>query len=150
MLEPIITWYAKVGDKETYENTNDIYAGYYDGSKTLSVTMQLWNNRWGEENVADLKDFYLALSFDNIEDSSLFEYCKIILNKTEVITPAKADGSMAIVTFPDWVVLKGLRNDGTLAGGKDNYIQLEFRFNAQGAPLKEDDLKSLYFKIIKK
>ena len=141
-----ITWYAKIGDA-TYEAQQEIYAGTYTKEEKISVDIQIWNNRWGTEDIESLKDFALNIYFDSLEDSALLQCCKVLLGGTDDLSLIIA-GQKATVSFPSTVTLDGVKNDGTSANSKANYISLTFEFDAPGYSLKENDLKSLYFEIV--
>lgn len=149
MEDPKITWYAKLNKESQYEETNDYYAGSYTPGHPIDVDIQIWNNRFGLEDVANLADFYIVISFEHVEDSALFDYCTIVLDDANII-PLKKSGKKAILELPDTVVLSGTKNDGTLDNNKDHYINIEFQFDAEGSKLKENDLKDMYFQIIQK
>lgn len=149
MEDPKITWYAKLNKESQYEETNDYYAGSYTPGHPIDVDIQIWNNRFGLEDVANLADFYIVISFEHVEDSALFDYCTIVLDDANII-PLKKSGKKAILELPDTVALSGTKNDGTLDSNKDHYINIEFQFDAEGSKLKENDLKDIYFQIIQK
>ncbi len=149
MEDPKITWYAKLNKETQYEETNDYYAGSYTPGHAIDVDIQIWNNRFGLDDVATLSDFYIVVSFDRVEDSSLFDYCTIVLNDANII-PLKKNGKKAVLELPDTVKLSGTKNDGTLDSNVDHYMNLEFQFDAEGTKLKENDLKDMYFQIIQK
>lgn len=149
MEDPKITWYAKLNKETQYEETNDYYAGSYTPGHAIDVDIQIWNNRFGLDDVATLSDFYIIVSFDCVEDSSLFDYCTIVLNDANII-PLKKNGKKAVLELPDTVKLSGTKNDGTLDSNVDHYMNLEFQFDAEGTKLKENDLKDMYFQIIQK
>lgn len=149
MEDPKITWYAKLNKETQYEETNDYYAGSYTPGHAIDVDIQIWNNRFGLDDVAMLSDFYIVVSFDRVEDSSLFDYCTIVLNDASII-PLKKNGKKAVLELPDTVKLSGTKNDGTLDSNVDHYMNLEFQFDAEGTKLKENDLKDMYFQIIQK
>lgn len=149
MKEPKITWYAKLKKEEEYIQTDNIYAGSYaQDIKYLSVLMQIWNNRWGTENIQTLSNFNINIYFENEEDYSLLKYCTVILNDSDILTINKTD-KIGILSLPDNIELSGQYNDGKQENNPNNYINLEFRFSApKNTKLKENDLKSLYFEIM--
>lgn len=146
MDKPNITWYARIGD-EAYAAHKEFYAGTHTKEEKISVDMQIWNNRWGTEDVEALSDFTLNMYFDSLEDSALLQCCKVIMGGSDEL-PLIISGQKATVSFPDEVVISGLKNDGTSVNCKKNFIVLTFEFSAPDYRLKENDLKSLYFEII--
>jgi len=147
MLKPKLQWFGKIKSDTAYEGTNDFFAGTYDGKDPLSVSIQLWNNRWGKEDCEDLKNFYITMSFKDFEDNALLEYCHVTVNGSEVIYPEIAN-KIATLPIPNSIVIKGTKNDGTAEKNKSNYLQLDFVFQAPEVHLKENDLKTIVFNII--
>lgn len=146
MDKPIISWYSRIGD-ETYQAQSELYAGTYTKEEKISVDIQIWNNRWGTEEVETLENFSLNIYFDTLEDSVLLQCCRVILGGLDELSLI-ITGQKATVAFPDTVKLSGMKNDGSSANSSDNYIALTFEFEASNYRLKENDLKSLYFEII--
>jgi hypothetical protein len=146
MNKPYITWYSRIGD-DTYAAQSEIYAGTYTKKENIRVDIQIWNNRWGTEDVESLNSFALNMYFDSLEDSALLQCCKVILGGTDEL-PLIITGQKATVSFPDAIMLSGVKNNGASANSQENYISLTFEFSASEYRLKENDLKSLYFEII--
>ena len=148
MESPKIEWYSKTGSDEKFAQDNDIYAGTYTKGHPISVDMQLWNNRWGTEDVEPLEDFYINMYFKDKEDVSLFEFCTVVFNGGDILGMERTEDKMTLV-FPKAVTISGKKNDGTSKNSSNNFISLQFIFQAGEAELKEHDLKSLYLEIIK-
>lgn len=148
MEAPKIEWYSKTGSDEKFAQDNDIYAGTYTKGHPISVDMQLWNNRWGTEDVEALEDFYINMYFKDKEDASLFEYCTVVLNSGEILGMERTKDKMTLV-FPKAVTISGQKNDGTSKNNPNNFISLQFIFKADDVELKEHDLKSLFLEIVK-
>lgn len=147
MNDPIITWYAKLDNDTEFNKTNEIYAGSYTKENSINVNMQIWNNRWGTEDVQPLSNFNINIYFDKEEDFILLDYCTVVLNKTEILTINKTD-KIGVLTF-DQIELSGALNDGTIENNPNNYILLDFIFKApNNTRLKVNDLKTLFFEII--
>lgn len=147
MEGPVITWYSKIGD-ETYEPGSERYAGNYTKEAKISVDLQIWNNRWGTEDVESLSDFSLNLYFDCLEDAALLQCCRLILGGNEEL-PLIVSRQKATVTFPETVTLSGLKNDGSSKNSKANYIEMTFEFDVgEDYQIKENDLKTLFFEIV--
>jgi hypothetical protein len=145
MHKPRISWFSRIGD-DAYVAQKELYAGTYTKEEKVSVDIQIWNNRWGTEDVADLEDFALNIYFDSLEDSSLLQCCKIILGGQDELSLI-ISGQKATVSFPDTIELSGVKNDGAVSNVA-NFITLTFEFSASEYRLKENDLKSLYFEIV--
>ena len=148
MQEPIITWYAKLTEDSQFRQTDEIYAGTYTPNNSIQVNLQIWNNRWGTIDVADLTDFTIHMYFNDVEDTSLFNYCTIVLNKSDILNLTKAD-NRCILEFPNEITLSGKKNNGTSKENANNYLNLDIVFQApKDVKLKEKDLKSLFFEIV--
>ena len=148
MQEPIITWYAKLTEDSQFRQTDEIYAGTYTPNNSIQVNLQIWNNRWGTIDVADLTDFTIHMYFNEVEDTSLFNYCTIVLNKSDILNLTKAD-NRRILEFPNEITLSGKKNNGTSKENANNYLNLDIVFQApKDVKLKEKDLKSLFFEIV--
>lgn len=143
-----ITWYTKLKENDEYNQSNDIYAGSYTKDSNIQVYMQVWNNRWGVEDVSSLNNFNINMYFENEEDYALLDYCTVILNNSEILTLNKTN-KIGVLVFPDNFELSGVSNDGTTENNKDNYMTLEFTFKApKETKLKVNDLKTLCFEIM--
>ena len=147
--KPIISWYAKKISDAKYSVEPRFYAGKYSDNDPIVVDIQLWNNRWGTTTVPDLTNYDICFFFDRIEDSSLLEYCNVLLNSTDSLL-FSVSGNKAILEIENKPVLKGTKNNGSSADNPDNYLQLRFVFSATGTRLKDNDLKSLYFEVIER
>lgn len=148
MSEAKIEWYTRAGSDEKFALDNDVYAGTYTEGHPIIVDLQLWNNRWGTVDVDPLSDFYINIYFKNIEDSALLDYCTVILNNSENLSMTRSGNRMTLI-FPKPVTLSGVKNDGTSKNNPNHFINLQFIFQADGADLKDNDLKALFFEIIK-
>lgn len=149
ILEPIITYSVKISESEKYQDTFDIYGGTYTPQSPVVIDMQIWNNKYGIESVNDLENFILNFYFENIEDSVFLEYIQVEQGGTQLLPTTIVDRT-ATVNFIDKVVLSGKANNG----GKentDNYIQLKITFDIpdKTISLKNLDIKSLYFEIVR-
>ena len=108
----------------------------------------MWNNRWGTVDVNSLTNFLINIYFDYIEDNSLFDYCSVVLNNSDILN-IKKSGSVGVLEFPQTITLSGTKNDGTEENNPNHYISLDFTFKTNNEiKLKENDLKSLFFEII--
>jgi hypothetical protein len=144
MKEPIITWFVK-NEEENFIPREEYNAGIYTKGKKLIVEMQVWNNRWGIEDVDDLKNPVINLYFETLEDSVLLNMCKISVDEVEnmplIITGQKA----SVFINKD---IKGTQNNGDQEESNLNFINIKFEFEAPNYRLKENDLKNLYFEIV--
>ena len=85
--------------------------------------------------------------FKDKEDTALFEYCTVIFNGGDILGMERTEDKMTLV-FPKKVTLSGQKNDGTSKKNPNNFISLQFVFQAGDAELKEHDLKSLFLEIV--
>ena len=86
MMAPKTTWYVLEDIDGLFEyspkRTHDMEGSYAPGD-TLSVKIQLWNNRLGMEDVQDATNAKLVIFFKNYEDNYLLKLCKVKLNNEE-------------------------------------------------------------------
>ena len=128
MMAPKTTWYVLEDIDGLFEyspkRTHDMDGSYAPGD-TLSVKIQLWNNRLGMEDVQDATNAKLVIFFKNYEDNYLLKLCKVKLNNEEA-KPVTIDMD------------RGLFNLGTISGGAnngsdlntDNYVEFELQIGA--------------------
>ena len=140
MMAPKTTWYVLEDIDGLFEyspkRTHDMEGSYAQGD-TLSVKIQLWNNRLGMEDVQDATNAKLVVFFKNYEDNYLLKLCKVKLNNEEA-KPVTIDMD------------RGIFNLGTISGGAnngsdlntDNYVEFELQIGA--IPMKfKSELKVL-------
>lgn len=148
-MEPIITYSVKVSESEKYQDSFDVYGGTYTPQSPVVIDMQIWNNKYGLESVDDLEDFVLNFYFENIEDSVLLEYIQVEQGGVQLLPTTIVD-RIATVNFLDKVILRGKANDGGQEN-IDNYVSLKITFDIpdKTVSLKNLDIKSLYFEIVR-
>lgn len=144
MMAPKTTWYVLEDIDGLFEyspkRTHDMDGSYAPGD-TLSVKMQLWNNRLGMEDVQDATNAKLVIFFKNYEDNYLLKLCKVKLNNEEA-KPVTIDMD------------RGLFNLGTISGGAnngsdlntDNYVEFELQIGAIPMNVKSE-LKGLVLDV---
>lgn len=144
MMAPKTTWYVLEDIDGLFEyspkRTHDMDGSYAPGD-TLSVKIQLWNNRLGMEDVQDATNAKLVIFFKNYEDNYLLKLCKVKLNNEEA-KPVTIDMD------------RGLFNLGTISGGAnngsdlntDNYVEFELQIGAIPMNVKSE-LKSLVLDV---
>lgn len=144
MMAPKTTWYVLEDIDGLFEyspkRTHDMDGSYAPGD-TLSVKIQLWNNRLGMEDVQDATNAKLVIFFKNYEDNYLLKLCKIKLNNEEA-KPVTIDMD------------RGLFNLGTISGGAnngsdlntDNYVEFELQIGAIPMNVKSE-LKGLILDV---
>lgn len=122
------------------KRTHDMEGSYAPGD-TLSVKIQLWNNRLGMEDVQDATNAKLVIFFKNYEDNYLLKLCKVKLNNEEA-KPVTIDMD------------RGIFNLGTISGGAnngsdlntDNYVEFELQIGAIPMNVKSE-LKGLILDV---
>lgn len=146
MEKPIITYHI-LNEDDTYTRQDSVYAGTYTGDENLSVTLRIWNNFRGTEDVEDLNNFNLVCHFLTEEDNALLKY--ISLSVTDIIEiPCIIENNTLIGSFVDPVILSGRANTGS-EEYTSNYISITISFNpGANTYLKDHDLKSLVLDIV--
>ena len=144
MMAPKTTWYVLEDIDGLFEyspkRTHDMEGSYAPGD-TLSVKIQLWNNRLGMEDVQDATNAKLVIFFKNYEDKYLLKLCKVKLNNEEA-KPVTIDMD------------RGIFNLGTISGGAnngsdlntDNYVEFELQIGAIPMNVKSE-LKGLILDV---
>ena len=144
MMAPKTTWYVLEDIDGLFEyspkRTHDMDGSYAPGD-TLSVKIQLWNNRLGMEDVQDATNAKLVIFFKNYADNYLLKLCKVKLNNEEA-KPVTIDMD------------RGLFNLGTISGGAnngsdlntDNYVEFELQIGAIPMNVKSE-LKGLVLDV---
>lgn len=144
MMAPKTTWYVLEDIDGLFEyspkRTHDMEGSYAPGD-TLSVKIQLWNNRLGMEDVQDATNAKLVIFFKNYEDNYLLKLCKVKLNNEEA-KPVTIDMD------------RGIFNLGTISGGAnngsdlntDNYVEFELQIGAIPMNVKSE-LKGLVLDV---
>lgn len=141
MNKPKITWYIKEDDD--YIQDNEYYLGSFSPTNEIKVKVQVWNNRYGKNNVENIPNARLALYFDNVEDGILLNYCTVSINDS---TPIKVP-----IMFGKGIVDLGLIS-GSSNNGSDtmdntyNFKNIELIFKEFPSSLK-NGLKNMYLDI---
>lgn len=146
MQKPRISWFVKESDG-SFIAKEEHHAGTYDRQEKVAVEIQVWNNRWGVEDVESLRDPVLNFYFDTLEDSSLLHLCKISIDDMGFV-PLVIRGEKASARIGR--SLSGKRNNGDAneVSNQECYINIRFEFETEEYRLKENDLKNLYFELV--
>ena len=139
---PKITWY--VNEENVYTPETDFYAGNFSAGETVTVKLQVWNNRWGTTAVDTLSDAVLNLRFDTVEDSALLSNMTVLVNDRDYM-PVLVRNQIASVSLG--VSLSGAVNNGNADSYPGNLVTLEVSLSLASGRFKANDLKSLYFDI---
>lgn len=142
-----LEWYAKVDTSDTYEPTNEMYAGTLNKANNITLFLELWNNRFGDVTVPDFSDFNINLFFEYEEDKVLLDECKIQVNNKEVKIQ-KVD-NYGVISM-EGIVLSGEKNNGLEKDNTSNFCMIKFELlSTENKKFKPADLKNLYFEIVK-
>lgn len=122
MNDPQINWFVlEEGQPTPYE---EYYAGSYRKSETLELTLQVWNNRWGQEDAKDISRGTLAFFFETIEDSYLLNLCNVKIGDGE-FQPLIIEAGRGRVPLNR--ILYGRSNSGSVTS-IDNYVNITLKF----------------------
>lgn len=139
---PVLSWYIKEND-ETYSCTNSYYAGSCIPNQDFVIQIQIWNNRWNIQNDVDnINNAKLILTFEHAEDSILFQLCEIKIDDNNYIKPTIETINKATVNIG---TIYGTKNAGTISD-KDNYKNISIKFSNVPNNFNEG-LKSLFIDI---
>jgi len=144
----ILSWYTKLENESNYAPTQEKFIGTYTALTPLKVNIQLWNNRYGEEDADDLKNFSLRLGFRSFEDSALLDKAQLMLASGQIL-PGQITGDKKIFILPNNVIISGRKNNGEVNENEDNFISFVLEFNLDTKiQLKENDLKDMYLEVV--
>lgn len=135
-----IDWF--ILDSDEYIQDTELYLGSFTSDSSIEIIIQIWNNRYGLEEVESIENARLSMKFDSFEDSTLFNYCSVKVNNSDVDLDLIAN--KAIINIGS---LSGQINDGIdNAGNRDNYKDIIIKFSNFPSSLK-NGLKNLYLNI---
>ena len=146
MDNPKITYQVLNKIDDVFYEQNETYAGTYNGRDPLSVTIRIWNNFGGTEDVEDLTNFNLTLRFLTVEDSVLLQYVKF---KTidDIEIPSILESETLIGNFSSFT-LSGQVNTGS-EEDSTNYIDFKVVLDVpENTYIKDYDLKSIVLDIV--
>lgn len=145
MKKANISWLIK-NNQNNYDLSYDYYLGNINGNEDTSITIQVWNNYQGFEDAETIHDAKLILKTTSIDDSYIFDYLTVRVNKTtkKLIKYSDVKYGVQIGT------LSGLKNNGSETSqealGNKNMCTIELIFNAIDFKVKEG-LKHLVLDI---
>ena len=146
MDNPKITYQVLNKIDDVFYEQNETYAGTYNGKDPLSVTIRIWNNFGGTEDVEDLTNFNLTLRFLTVEDSVLLQYVKFT-TIDDIEIPSILESETLIGNFSS-SVLSGQANTGS-EEYSTNYIDFKVVLNVpENTYIKDYDLKSMVLDIV--
>lgn len=144
MMAPKMTWFILEDVDGLYQysakRTHDMEGSYAPGD-TLSVKIQLWNNRRGTEDVANAENARLVMFFKNYEDNYLLKLCKIKFENEA--KPVTIDMDRGIFELNK--TISGSANNGTDLN-TDNYLEFELQIGPIPLNVKSE-LKGLILDV---
>lgn len=140
-----VTWYLKQG--EEFVPSKNHHAGSFTNNEKIKVDIQVWNNRWGVEDVEDIESPIVNLYFDTLEDSALLRNCKVILNGYDQL-PLTIREEKASAAIGKKLSGKGNNGSDKISANRDNFFNLTFELDLGSSRLKNNDLKGLNFEIV--
>lgn len=144
MIAPKMTWYILEdidGVFEYSQKRNYDLEGSYSPNDTVSVKIQLWNNRLGTENVQDAKNAKLSIFFKNYEDNYMLKLCRLKFNGEDEKN-FEIDMDRGIFELG---TISGSANNGSDLN-TDNYVSFELLIGPIPANLKTE-LKGLILDV---
>lgn len=141
MSLPIITWHIK--EDEDFVQDQEYYLGSFNSESKITLDVQIWNNRYGQKSVDSLKDARLALYFETVEDSVLFNYCTIIVEYGNPIKPEiELNKIVSNIGLLSGEPNNGLANDSN----RSNYKNVSIVFENMPVNLR-NGLKNMFLDI---
>ena len=139
-MEPIISWYIQ--DDNEYAQYDNYYLGAFNYQEKIILNIQVWNNRYGEDEVDSIDNAKLLLYFNNAEDVFILNYCKIYVEGTLIKPTIEIDRGYAYI----WK-LSGSINDGSdTTKNKNNFKDIQIVFSNLPANLRQG-LKEMFLDI---
>ena len=136
MMTPKMTWYILEDIDGLFQysakRTHDMEGSYAPGD-TVSVKIQLWNNRRGAEDVANAENARLVIFFKNYEDNYLLKLCKVKINDEEA-KPLEIDMDRGLIALGN---ISGSANNGSELN-IDNYVKFELIIGPLPTNLKSE------------
>lgn len=137
-----VSWFVKEPD-DVYVAHTEYYAGSCISGEDFIVDVELWNNRWNNtEDVADMINAKLAISFSNAEDSVLLSLCEVKVNDGAYNKPNTSEFNRALV---DLGTIAGTKNNGH-SSNTDNYKKISIKFSNIPTNFKSS-LKSMFLDV---
>lgn len=138
-----ITWYIKDNAGKSFISQEDYYAGSCYPEKDFIVDIEVWNNRWNNnEATDDANNCILTLEFTNAEDSILFNYCYVNINNTGYKKVYYDNYNIVSLQLGD---ILGEKNNGS-SMCINNYKTIGLKFSEIPTNLK-DGLRTLMFNL---
>lgn len=140
MKEPIINWF--VNEDNQYSACSEYYAGTYNLKDDFIIESEVWNNKWGTEDVADIPNGILCISFANAEDSVLLKFCEVKINDDVYRKVDNTEFNRGTIKVGR---LSGSKNNGS-SSNTDNYKKITIKFSNAPTNIR-DELKNMFISI---
>jgi len=146
--KPRLTWNTRLAGNKDFSSARELFAGSYSSKNDIEAEIQLWNNRWGAEDVENLVDFNIRIAFEKFEDSALLPFCTVSFRGKPL--EMENMGTYAIAKMPIGYRILGQANNGIASENPGNFASFVFKFHVDDETIqfKENDLKSLYLEVI--
>lgn len=125
MKSPEISWYI-IETTEINSIEKEYYIGSYNPNSTeVQIDLQVWNNKFGQEEAKTIENAFLNLTFTTIEDCKLLEYCKVKIDNSgyQDLTILNSVGKVSLDRL-----LSGETNLGD-ATAYNNYATISIKFS---------------------
>lgn len=141
MSLPNITWHIK--EDVDYVQEPEYYLGSFNSESTIELQIQVWNNKYGQKSIDSIENARLAIYFESIEDSILFNYCTVSVEEGSPIKPT-IELNKVVVSIGE---LSGEPNNG-IANDKNriNYKNVKISFKDFPKNLK-NGIKNMFLDI---
>jgi hypothetical protein len=140
---------AKNGTLEDYISESAIYvpykeyfAGSFRPNEVMEIQMQVWNNKWGQEDVENIANGIVSVYFDCIENSALLCLCTLKIGNGGFV-PFVIEGNKGKLGMNR--ILYGTANSGS-DSAVNNYETITLRIGPISKGIK-DELKNLFIDI---
>lgn len=141
MNQPTISWFIIEDDEQVQEE--EYYLGSFNSNTNIELKLQIWNNRYGIEDVESIKNAKLILYFETIEDNTLLNFCTVENEFDGEVKPTIELNKASIYLGE----LNGEANNGIDNEKNTNHFKnVTIRFKDFPANLKEG-LKNLFVDI---
>lgn len=138
---PIISWY--VLEDDNYMREDEYYLGSYSPDSEIKVNVQVWNNRYGQQNSEDISNARLVVYFDSAEDNAILKYCSIAISNASYI-PINTTFNKGVAEIG---MLLGTSNNGIdNVDNNENFKNISLLFKDMPSNLK-NGIKNMYLDI---
>lgn len=143
MEAPNISWFIKENN-ESYSSYTEYFAGSCLPNKDFIIDLEVWNNRWNaEQDVEDIANGKLEISFTNAEDSVLLSLCRIKIDNGIYQNLNNSEFNRGLISIGN---LSGKANTGTY-DNINNYKKITIKFSNVPGNFK-DGFKTMLLNII--